>query len=362
MGLKPNQNSIKKDFIIVGQGLAGSVLAVKLIRCGYKVLVIDKPELSKCSKVAAGIWNPVVFKRITKSWLVDDLFPEMLNFYTSLEKELNQSFIQHRNIIKLFSEQQEADLWIKKAASEMKSYIESTQHTNEPIKGITISQAGFSKVIKAGNLNLGLFLKCVREYLEEHDSFSNEQFSFSSLKVDDKISYKNFEANKLIFAEGYLIKNNPFFNCIPFKPAKGEVITIASEAIELEQDIVNKNGFIMPLGRHEFKVGATYNWEELNEMTSEAGLAELISKLHKITPEKYQIIEHEGGVRPSVIDRRPVLGAHPRNKNLIVFNGLGTKGVMLAPYFAEHLVNHLVNHEDLNPEVNVARFNHFFVN
>ena len=76
------------DFIVVGQGLAGSVLALKLIENGYSIKVIDKPELSSCSKVAAGIWNPVVFKRITKSWMIDELMPEMLNFYRQSEKIL----------------------------------------------------------------------------------------------------------------------------------------------------------------------------------------------------------------------------------------------------------------------------------
>ena len=50
------------------------------------------------------------------------------------------------------------------------------------------------------------------------------------------------------------------------------------------------------------------------------------------------------------------------HKNVYIFNGLGTKGVMLAPYFAQKLFNHIKLNETLPEEVNVARFNKFFVN
>ena len=117
---------INVDFIIVGQGLAGSVLSLKLIEQGYSVKVIDKPELSSCSKIAAGIWNPVVFKRLTKSWMIDELLPELLQFYKQTELLFNSPLITERCIIKLFSEQQEVDLWEKKACSELKNYLDKT--------------------------------------------------------------------------------------------------------------------------------------------------------------------------------------------------------------------------------------------
>lgn len=47
----------------------------------------------------------------------------------------------------------------------------------------------------------------------------------------------------------------------------------------------------------------------------------------------YNVVEHKAGVRPSVSDRRPVLGPCKDYEQLVVFNGLGTKGVSLAPFF-----------------------------
>lgn len=329
---------------------------------GCKVLVIDQPELSSCSKVAAGIWNPVVFKRITKSWMADEVLSVMLDFYIEQEELLGTKLFSKRNILKLFTEQQEADLWLKKAAGDMQNVIEKTQYKNTSINGITISETGFSKVTQAGNLYLKIFLEKVRAYLISQNSYLNEAFNYSDVKTEDGITYKDHSAERIVFAEGYLIKHNPFFNGIPFKPAKGEVITVESADIELNNDIVNKNGFIMPVSPNVFKIGATYNWVDLTDLPTQNGLQELNDKAGKITSANYKVISHEAGVRPSVIDRRPVLGAHLSHKNMYVFNGLGTKGVMLAPYFALHLADHILNNSPLNNEVNVARFNQFFVN
>ncbi len=340
----------------MGQGLAGSVLALKLIENNFSVMVIDKPELSNCSKVAAGIFNPIIFKRLSKSWMADEILPEMLRFYKEVGKNLNCKLIIKRNIVKLFSEQQEVDLWHKKANGELKKYLYKEIYTENHSQNIKQSEFGFSKVTESGNLNVNLFLESTRKYLTEKNSFANEKFEYTQLITSEKIIYKEFVASKIIFAEGYLVKHNPFFNYIPLKPAKGEILTIESNDLKIETDIINKNGFIFSDKENQFKTGATYNWEDLNDNTSQNGLIELQEKLKKITVADYKIKSHNAGVRPSVIDRRPVLGKHPQYNNLFVFNGMGTKGVMLAPYFAEQLLNYISKNSELNAEVNVERF------
>jgi glycine oxidase len=358
---KPKRKLIKPiDFIVVGQGLAGSVLALKLIESGNSVMVIDKPDLSLCSKVAAGIWNPIVFKRLTKSWMIDELLPEMLRFYKQTEINFNIKLITERNIVKLFSEQQEADLWTKKANGELQDYLDKKIYKSNNYHGINNSEFGFSKVLRSGNLDVNVFLKAAQNYLIQKESLLNEIFNYSELQITDDISYKNVKAKNIIFADGYLIKNNPFFKYIPLKPAKGETITIENQELEIGKDIINKNSFLMHLKDNAYKLGATYNWDDLNDTISDSGLKELESKMNKIiipaVGTKSKIVEQQAGVRPSVIDRRPILGRHPEHQNLYIFNGMGTKGVMLAPYFAQKLINYIKFNEPLNEEVNVVRF------
>ena len=358
--LKLSLNKIKADFIIVGQGLAGSVLSLQLIDKGYKVVIIDDAS-SSCSRVAAGIWNPVVFKRLTKSWMADEVLPYMLEFYQAQEKKLGTKFITERSIIKLFTELQEANLWRKKAEEEMASYLDKEIFTGSLAEHFKVSEIGYAKVLRAGNLDLPVFINAVREFLQKNEMYLSEKFDHSSFSPS-ALKSKNIETENVIFCEGYLIRNNPFFNYVPMKPAKGEVLTMQFQNLNLNKDILNKNGFIMPLEDDKFKVGATYNWTDLSEWPTAQGKSELLDKLDKMTNAKGVVVNHEAGVRPSVIDRRPLLGAHPTWKNIYVFNGMGTKGVMLAPFFANHLIEHIIDGKNLNKEVSLARFNHFFVN
>ena len=68
-----------RKFIIVGGGLAGICVAIQLIRSGAKVTLFDKNE-NYSSIVAGGIINPIVFRRMTKSWRVDEFLPFLKSF------------------------------------------------------------------------------------------------------------------------------------------------------------------------------------------------------------------------------------------------------------------------------------------
>ncbi|HBA65740.1 MAG TPA: FAD-dependent oxidoreductase, partial [Methylococcaceae bacterium] len=54
------------DFLIVGQGLAGSLLAFELIQRNAQVMVVDDGR-ENASEVAAGLINPVTGIRLVKS-------------------------------------------------------------------------------------------------------------------------------------------------------------------------------------------------------------------------------------------------------------------------------------------------------
>lgn len=347
---------MKHDVIIVGQGLAGSVLALTLLKAGYKVLVIDDPALSSCSRVAAGIWNPVVFKRLTKSWLADEVVPELHAFYQEASALLGVQLIRERAIIKPFTEAQEKQLWIKKAQGE-NPFLDPSVYGNLKITSSPDTIAHYSKVRQAGNLDVKLFLDKTKDYLLQQESYLGESFDHSRLEHDTAgINYKHVEAKRIIFCEGHLISQNPLFREISLKPAKGEVLTIRCEGLLLQQDILNKGIFILPLSEHLYKVGATYDWEDLTDKPTETARQHLSDKLSAVISVPFEIIGHEAGVRPAVIDRRPVVGPHPHYANVYAFNGFGTKAVMLAPFFARQLLAFLEEGIAPHPEVDPERF------
>jgi glycine/D-amino acid oxidase-like deaminating enzyme len=158
-----------------------------------------------------------------------------------------------------------------------------------------------------------------------------------------------------LFAEGYGLHSNPFFNYLPLDGTKGELFIIKAPNLDLNV-IVNTSIFIIPLGNNLFKIGATYHWDDKTNQPTENGKNELIAKLNEIITCDYEIIEHSAGVRPTVKDRRPLLGTHPKHKNLHILNGLGTRGVMLAPSMAFDLYHFIENKLPLDKTIDIKRF------
>lgn len=343
------------DFLIVGRGLAATVLMHSFKKSGISFKVIGRRDLSNSSRIAAGIWNPIVFKRHSKSWLADELIPYLISFYRDCEKETGQPLIELKPIIKPFTENQEKTLWLKKSV-ELGDYTqpEIIETIPEDLKQFTIPN-GYGIVNQSGQLNVKLFLDSSWETFKAHTI--NEAFIYNRLKMDSgRIVYKSLLFKNIIFCEGHLVKNNPWFYWIPLKPAKGEIINIKSDELKPGNYIFNKNGFIIQNKEAHFKVGATYAWDDLDQTPTKKALQELEAKLKNMTAEPYELVTHEAGIRPSSVDRRPIIGRHPKLSRFFVFNGLGTKGVMHAPYFAKNFVNFFLQQEPLNAQADIKRF------
>jgi glycine oxidase len=346
------------DMIIVGGGIAGCILAMQMHFQQKKVLLIDLPDLSSSSKVAAGIWNPVVFKRLSKSYLADELVPYLHSFYAACEQICPQSFVKLLPITKFLKEEQELLLWQNKKEKDLVEYLQ------DPVKGksyqenFTHDYLAYAQLKHTGMIDTRIFLSSVQSFLKAQHSHLDETFDFNLLLLKSgEVHYKNYSTPYLVFCEGHLISQNPFFNYIPMKPVKGEVITIEAKQLHIK-DIVNKGIFIQPLGNDRYKVGATYNWEDLSDIPSDIGVQYLENQLKKIVDIEYSILSKEAGIRPSVIDRRPLIGQHPKHSTLGLFNGFGTKAVMLAPYLSEIFYKFIYTNGQLPKEIDCQRFNH----
>jgi glycine oxidase len=346
-----------RELIIVGKGLAANILALRLKEHQLGYTIIGEESLSNCSRIAAGLWNPIVFKRMTNSWKAGELIAELEEFYTAAEKELHSKFYHERTLIKPFFSEEEKNFWIKKTKGELKYftdpniYAPAQQHKNLAIPD------EYGIVNHCGNIDVQEFLNACEKLHLQTDSIVNEVFDHAQLKIEsDHVTYKGIKAKGIVFCEGHLVKNNPFFNWLPMNPVKGEIVDIEAEDIGLEKEILNHNAFIFRSHNNSFKVGSTYEWNELNEIPTEKRLSELKEKLKGLITSPYRVLNHRAGIRPSTLDRRPIIGAHPQYKNVFVFNGLGTKGVMLAPYLSKNFVYFYLNKSTLNTDVNIKRY------
>jgi glycine/D-amino acid oxidase-like deaminating enzyme len=349
------QAPIKYDYLIAGQGLAGTIIAHLLLQQGKKICIIDNPSLSSSSKVAAGLFNPVVFKRLVKSWMAEEQLDFADRFYPTLEALLDAKFFFRKELVKIFAEEQEKTLWEKKRGSELSTYLSPVLSGGE-LETSIICPEGYAFVSGAGNLDVPLFLDRSRQYFLENNSFQHETFDHTLLQFSDsEVHYKSCSAAKIIFCEGHLAATNPWFSWMPFNLAKGEVLTVKIPGYTVDK-VINKGLFILPVGNGLYRVGSTFAWDKLDEIPTEAAKADLIQRLEKVLKLPYEIVDHKAGIRPTVINRRPLIGVHPKHPALCMFNGMGSKGVMIAPLFADHFIRHLEEGIPLNPEVDIRRF------
>jgi glycine oxidase len=343
----------QQPYLIVGAGLAGICLAFHLRKQNKKVVVIDNGHVSS-SAVAAGIINPIVFRRMTKSWRADEFIPYGRDFYKNLEQELLTRFYKDLVIRRLFSSEQERGFWeLKQLTPDFNAYLTLISSEDDSFQGAK-NPFGSGRVKSAAYIQSEQFINSGKAYLKAKETLVKEQFNYSQFDPKSLI-YKDSKFAAAIFCEGPHAKNNPFFSELPVQQTKGEILTIRCPTLKTEE-LLNRKCFVLPIGNETFRVGATYVWNTMNKECTEEAKAELTEKFKVLREDEFELINQHAGVRPTTPDRRPILGQHALFKGLFIFNGLGTKGYMSAPLLAKELCEHILFGRDLNNEVRLNRF------
>ena len=325
---------ISKPYLIVGQGVAGTVLAHHFLQANIPFQIWDSPIHFNSSYAAGGIFNPVTGRKLEKTWLADELFDYLFPFYQQLEKTLNASFFYPMPLFRPF-----ANAEMKQWLLDRKSEINHDFLTWTDV-GVWVKQAGW--------VDVASLLRHSKNYFEKH--------GFYAAKTFQEADAMDFEG--VIFCEGFHATQNSLWNKLPFLPAKGELIRFQSN--EPSRDcILNKNGFILPLPDGAFKVGATYRWDEFTQTPTASSREELIGKLTSMGVSNYELLDTYVGIRPATQDRRPFVGMLSGN-NRGIFNGFGSKGVSLSPYFAHAFTQDILGEKELQADVSIHRYSHLF--
>lgn len=345
---------MKVDYIIVGLGLAGLAFADQLLHSG-KSFVVFEDHSQTSSLVAGGVYNPVILKRFTPVWKAKEQLEIALPFYISLEKKLNKTLDYKFSTRKVFKSIEDQNNWFLAADKPLLSDFMNPEIISEKRDQI-LGDFGYGEVYQTGRIDTHQLISTYRSYLKENHLIRNEKFDHSAIDfLEDVIHYKDIISKRIVFCEGFGVKQNPYFKELPLKEAKGETLTI--HAPDLNVDFLIKSTlFVLPLGEDMYKVGATFNWKDKTSVPSQEGRKELIDKLKKVIQTPYTIIDHSAGIRPTVKDRRPLVGIHPKYPQLAILNGLGTRGVMIAPSMAKQLYGLLEEGINLDPEINCNRF------
>ncbi len=342
------------DYLIIGSGLAGISFSEIALQNNKSILVIDNNSQNS-SKIAGGLYNPVILKRFSEVWQAQKQIAIMNEFFSNFEKKMDCKVHFKTPILRIFFSVEEQNNWF--AASD-KVTLNPFLSTNLVSRKYSCIDApfGYGEVLQTGFADIALMLSKYKEYLSKNKWFQEETFDYSLLKEDNQgISYKNIRARHIIFAEGFGMHANPYFKDLPLDGTKGELLVIKTAQLDLDV-IINTSVFILPLGNDLYKVGATYNWNDKTDVPTEEGKTELIEKIKEIINCDFEIVQHLAGVRPTVKDRRPLVGTYSKHDSIHILNGLGTRGLMLGPAMAKALFENIEYKTTLDIQIDIKRF------
>jgi len=346
-----------KDFIIVGAGLAGISFAETAL-LNNKTFTVISDDSQNSSRVAAGLYNPVILKRFSLPQDAAVHLEYMGPFYERIQQRLAVKFDFDLPVYRKFASVEEQNNWFQAADKPALEPFLLPEVLHTEYSGLP-SLHGFGKVLHTGYVDTVKLLDAYHNYLCENNWMMKGTFDHSQLIVNnDFVSYKGIEARDIVFAEGFGIHANPYFKHLPLDGTKGELLHIKAPGLNLDV-AVNASIFILPLGNSFFKVGATYEWYDKTAEPTLAGREELVEKLDELINCEYEIIEHLAGIRPTVKDRKPLIGTHPQYKRVHLLNGLGTRGVMLGPSMAKELYESIISGNPVRREVGLQRFKIF---
>lgn len=342
------------DYLVIGLGLAGISFCEQLEEHGKTFHVISDDSQTS-SSVAGGLYNPVILKRFTLAWKAHEQLELATPFYAKLERKLG-IFLDHRlEVVRRFGSAEEQNQWFEAMDKPLLGrFLSPEVHSNTNVH--VEAPYGFGTVLQTGRIATDRLLLTYAQYLKEAGKLTSEPFDHDLLHTKGAmVSYKSITARNLVFAEGFGLKSNPYFNYLPLQGNKGEYVII--EAPELkERRAIKSSIFCIPLGNDLYKIGANYDRNDLTNETTEHTKTELLQKLERFITCDYKVISQVAGVRPTVVDRRPLVGRHPIAPNLYVLNGFGSRGILIAPYVAPQLYRFIEQQVPLDSEIDIARF------
>jgi len=346
------------DFIIVGQGLAGSLLGWRLLQQGCSVLIVDACLEQTASRTAAGLINPITGKRLVKTQHIEEYLPVAKQLYVELATFFSEKFWHDMQQVRLFQSKDEYNQWQKRRADpDYKPYLAGQFNADSKAYLSEESEGGFEQK-QCGYLDTVLLLDTLRAYFQAQGCFTEQHLNIDELTMaDSSIHWKGYNAKKIIFCDGFNLQNNHWFSWLPLQSAQGEIFTFETK-LPLPKEVVHFGKWLLPLKNGQFRLGSTWQWQPIDERSTKKSESELMQALERQFPKLSgaQLIEKKVGVRPGTRDKMPYLGDHPHHPSLSVFNGFGSKGALMIPWYSACFCNYLTNELSLPSFADIKRY------
>lgn len=306
---------------IVGQGLAGTCLAWEFWQRGVPFTILDQ-ERGGSSRVAAGLINPVTGKNYEASKDIARFLPQAIQFYQFVEQQLGLRIWHPHPILRLAADEKEWDKMRSKSQQEDVAHWLARDGKPFAIEG----WLGAIELHGGGRLDTLTFLDASRGFFRQAGCYHQRAIS----PGDTTPGTIWCEGAKGLIAGRYG----------PHRCAKGEILTVAADWDESVIRI-GSGGWLVPIGAGRFKVGATYQWDPLDETPTANGLEQLRANARRLGGESFELIDHQAGIRPILRRSEPLIG--PIGKDQWMFNALGSKGSLYAPGIAAQLSAWLID-------------------
>ena len=345
------------NYLIVGQGLAGTLIGHRLESAGHRVEFVDAPGQTAASTVAAGIVNPITGRRFVKSWRIEELIPAARGLYAELEDLLGVTIWYDLPLVRaLFNRGDENDWFARGGDAAYAAYL-----IDHPALGtlpdLTAPVHAYAGVGRSARVDVAALVTAYRAHLMKRGTLHDVELSYDTLHpTPEGVEVQGLGYfDRMLFCEGWRARYNPWFANLPHGGAKGEVLIVRIDGPPLDR-MFKHRVFLVPQADGTYWVGATNANRFADDSPTPEGRTYLRERLAEVLTVPFEVVDHRAAVRPTVRDRRPLLGVHPDERSLYCFNGLGTKGASLGPLCSQWLFHFLQDGTPLPGEVDIARF------
>jgi len=347
------------DFLVVGQGIAGTLFSWKLYSEGRSFRIINSGTLPSSTQAAAGLMNPITGKFLALSWEYDALYPLAISTYSALMKALGMNPITSIPIVRGLRDQRMINDWSYRSTQERYAPFIGTLPDLKQIWDRIKTYPDYGATRHSFQVPISTIKDKWHGKLQEENLLIEEDFNHELLShtaSDDTYVYRKNKYRHIVFCEGSHVMGNPYFNHLPFDPAKGDVLLV--KIPDWPDEYIYKDQlFIAPWHKKGvFWVGSNYEWQTDNWNPTEDKRQWLIRQFESMYQGSYEIIGQLAGIRPAVKDRKPILGEHPQHPGMYLFNGLGTKGTSLGPHCADVLYRSIQTGHEIPDEISIRRF------
>ncbi|MEO0897842.1 MAG: FAD-dependent oxidoreductase [Bacteroidota bacterium] len=343
----------QQHIVVVGGGLAGTFMALRLVIAGHQVSLFDRREAHTASMVAAGMYNVITGRFGAKSWLADRLLQEIDDFFGQEGIAHLKQYVHPSLIYRPFKTYEEYNKWTSRSVDP--DFAHLVTFFEDPIhEDIIENPFGGIKILPCGWVDTVGFIQAAHQWLDEQEGVNifpwelgYEQIELEKRKIERDGMLVSFD--QIVFAQGPKLGDNPFFPEIKIIPNKGEILRIQLEGAELPFTL-SKKIYMISQGNHQYIVGSTYQNSFEHPFPTEEGRQEIESFIRKAIRIPYKVLEQKAGIRPTTPNRRPVVGTHPLHSFVHAIGGFGTKGILLGPYCSRLLVQKMFAGVDEIPE------------